>query len=85
MLDNESSTQCRIQHMESSVRTWLLTHAEQGRVIERGHRDLKFRTQNPPSVLVMFLSCHDRDLVWSKRDMLNKAKQKKTIFFYAPM
>ena len=44
-------------------------------MIERCHRDIRNDNQDPPSILVCFLSFRDREEIWNKRDIINKNNQ----------
>ena len=72
---NENNTQCRNKIYKIMNDHLGIEDAERTIVIERCHRDSKYKSQNPPSILAKFLSCHDRERVWNNRDKVNKNRE----------
>ena len=54
-----------------------IVDAERRIVIERCHRDSRYPSHQPPSILVRFLSFVDREKIWQKRDILNRTQRNK--------
>ena len=75
--NNETNIQCRNKVYEIMKKELGVIDAEERIVIEKCHRDKKFPKQDPPSILVRFLSLRDRQEIWEKRDKLNKNRQNK--------
>ena len=74
---NETTIQCRNKIYSILSKEMGIENAEGTIIIDRCHRDKKFKNQNPQSILVKFLSTQDRDLVWKNRDTLNKNRDNK--------
>ena len=68
---NESPTDCRNAVYDIIRRNLEITDVDQRIVIEKCHRDKKYPNQDPPSMLVRFLSLRDR------KDKLNRNRDNK--------
>ena len=74
---NETNVQIRNKVYDILRRNLEIEDADKRIVIEKCHRDKKFPKQDPPSILVRFLSLRDRQEVWEKREMLNRNRSNK--------
>ena len=68
----ETNIQCRNDAYDIMKQEFGITDAEERIVIEKCHRDSKYPKQDPPSILVRFLSLCDRQEIWEKRDRVNR-------------
>ena len=75
MGSNETTNQCRNKIYSIMGKEMGIENAERNITIDRCHRDKKFKNQNPPSILVKFLSTAERDNVWRNRDTLNRNRE----------
>ena len=74
---NETQNGCREKVYKILKNEFGIMDAERRIVIERCHRDKRYPTHNPPSILVRFLSFCDREEIWMKRDRLNRNQRNK--------
>ena len=77
VLPEETNIQCRNRIYEILNSNLGIEDADQRIVIEKCHRDRKFPRQEPPSVLVRFLSLCDRQEIWENRNKLNRDRSNK--------
>ena len=74
---NENQNVCREKIYAILKTEFGIIDAERRIVIERCHRDKRYPTHNPPSILVRFLSFCDREEIWNKRDSVNRNQRNK--------
>ena len=68
---NESNPQCCIKVYDILKRNLNIQDADERIIIDKCHRDEKYPNQDPPSILVRFLSLRDRQEVWEAREKVN--------------
>ena len=74
---DETNIQCRNKVYAILKNELGMNEADGSIVIERCHRDAKYKNQNPPSVIARFLSFRDRQEVWERRNRVNKNQKNK--------
>ena len=72
---NETTTQCRNTVYDIIKNNLGIRDADERIVVEKCHRDKKFPNQDPPSILVRFLSLRDRQEIWENRDRVNRNRE----------
>ena len=74
---NETTIQCRNIAYNTIKNSLGIEDVEERIVIEKCHRDKKFPNQEPPSILIRFLSLRDRQEVWDSRERVNRDRSNK--------